>query len=85
MLPTVVSLTSQFNSINNVKFSIDQTIKSLNELNNISIENKKNIFENEQEKIEFENLELKNLNFKYLGNENNALENINLKIKKKEK
>ena len=82
MLPTVVSLTSQFNSINNVKFSIDQTIKSLNELNNISIENKKNIFENEQEKIEFENLELKNLNFKYLGNENNALENINLKIKK---
>ena len=82
MLPTVISLTSQFNSINNVKFSINQTINALNELNDIRIKNKKNIFENGQQKIEFENLELKNLNFKHLGSENNTLENINLKIKK---
>ena len=82
MLPTFISLTSQFNSINNVKFSINQTINALNELNNIRIKNKKNIFENEQQKIEFENLELTNLNFKHLGNENNTLENINLKINK---
>ena len=82
MLPTIVSLTTQFNSINNVKFSINQTINALNELNNIKIKDKKNILENDQKKIEFENLELKNLNFKHLGNEKNSLENINIKIKK---
>ena len=50
MLPTVISLTTQFNSINNVKFSINQTINALNELDNIKIKNKKDIPENDQKK-----------------------------------
>ena len=82
MLPIIISLTTQFNSINNVKFSVNQTINALNELNNIKNKDKEIINGEDLKKTEFNNLELKNVTFKHSGNEKNTLKNINLSIEK---
>ncbi len=82
MLPIIISLTSQFNGINNVKFSVNQTINALNELNNIKNKDKEIINGEDLKKTGFINLELENVTFKHFGNEKNTLENINLSIEK---
>ena len=82
MLPLIISLTSQFNSINNVEFSVKSTSYALNQLNEL-YKNQKGTESSLNKSIsKFDSIDLENVNFKYDGNENNTIKNVNINVTK---
>ena len=82
MLPLIISLTSQFNSINNVEFSVKSTSYALNQLNEL-YKNQKGTESSLNKPIsKFDSIDLDNVNFKYDGNEKNTIKNVNINVKK---
>lgn len=82
MLPLIISLTSQFNSINNVEFSVKSTSYALNQLNEL-YKNQKGTESSLNKPIsKFDSIDLDNVNFKYDGNENNTIKNVNINVTK---
>lgn len=82
MLPLIISLTSQFNTINNVEFSVKSTSNALNQLNEL-YKNQNGTESSLNKSIsKFESIDLDNVNFKYDGNENNTIKNVNINVTK---